>query len=202
MQYSTEHSRYISSTGSQGSGYDTIQQHNSPSEYRPRNMSGLPMVSKNVQQQFISANVQLEEKWYTSPEELNGSDSSFSSSIYSLGILLFELLCYFESLEARAIAMLDLHHRILPPSFLSEYPREVGFCLWLLHPVPSSWPTTREILQSELICKSLEFSLGNQSLLSVDEDLAESELLLHFLISLKDQMQKQASKLVEDVGCL
>ncbi|KAF6136313.1 hypothetical protein GIB67_042798 [Kingdonia uniflora] len=48
----------------------------------------------------------------------------------------------------------------------------------------------------------VEFSPGNQSLLSVDEDQAESELLLHFLISLKDQMQKQASKLVEEVGCL
>ncbi|KAF6172992.1 hypothetical protein GIB67_006368 [Kingdonia uniflora] len=202
MLHSTEHSRCINSTGSQGSGYNTIQQHNSPSEYRPLNKSGLPMVSNNVQQQFTSANVQLEEKWYISPEEHDGSGSSFSSNIYCLGILLFELLCYFKSLKARAKAMLDLRHRILPPSFLSEYPREAGFCLWLLHPIPSSRPTTREILQSELICESQEFSPGDQSSLSVDEDQAESELLLHFLKSLKDQMQKQASKLVEEVGCL
>ncbi|KAI5437989.1 Serine/threonine-protein kinase Nek2 [Lathyrus oleraceus] len=28
--------------------------------------------------------------------------------------------------------------RILPPAFLSENPKEAGFCLWLLHPEPSS----------------------------------------------------------------
>ncbi|KAF6160935.1 hypothetical protein GIB67_007576 [Kingdonia uniflora] len=89
-------------------------------------------------QQFTFANVQLEEKWYTSPEELDGNGSSFSSNIYYLGILFFELLCYFESLEARAIAMLDLHHQILPPRFLSKYPSEAGFCLWLLHPKQAS----------------------------------------------------------------
>ncbi|MCH98083.1 protein SPA1-RELATED 2-like, partial [Trifolium medium] len=38
--------------------------------------------------------------------------------------------------------MSDLHHRILPPAFLSENPKEAGFCLWLLHPEPSSRPTT------------------------------------------------------------
>jgi hypothetical protein len=32
----------------------------------------------------------LEENWYTSPEQLNGGSSSFSSDVYSLGVLLFE----------------------------------------------------------------------------------------------------------------
>ncbi|KAL6536381.1 hypothetical protein OROGR_012953 [Orobanche gracilis] len=32
--------------------------------------------------------------------------------------------------------MHDLHHMVLPPSFLSENPKEAGFCLWLLHPEP------------------------------------------------------------------
>ncbi|KAI5397151.1 hypothetical protein KIW84_063105 [Lathyrus oleraceus] len=40
---------------------------------------------------------------------------------------------------------------ILPPAFLSENPKQAGFCLWLLHPEPSSRPTTGEILQSEVI---------------------------------------------------
>lgn len=34
---------------------------------------------------------QLEEKWYQSPEELNGTRSSISSNIYCLGVLLFEV---------------------------------------------------------------------------------------------------------------
>lgn len=42
--------------------------------------------------------------------------------------------------------MLDLRHRILPPDFLSKNPKEAGFCLWLLHPEPSSRPTARYYL--------------------------------------------------------
>ncbi|KAG6735741.1 hypothetical protein POTOM_061597 [Populus tomentosa] len=46
------------------------------------------------------------------------------------------------------VVMLDLRDRILPPSFLSENPREAGFCLWLLHPEPSSRPTARYLTMS------------------------------------------------------
>ncbi|KAL6536384.1 hypothetical protein OROGR_012956 [Orobanche gracilis] len=38
--------------------------------------------------------------------------------------------------------MHDLHHMVLPPSFLSENPKEAGFCLWLLHPEPMLRPST------------------------------------------------------------
>ncbi|KAF3638257.1 putative arabinogalactan peptide 20-like [Capsicum annuum] len=86
---------------------------------------------------------QLEKKWYTCPGELNHA-SLASSNIYSLGVLFFELLCYFESPAARSDAMLNLQSRVLPPNFLSQNPKEVGFCFLLLHPVPSSRPTTRQ----------------------------------------------------------
>jgi hypothetical protein len=39
--------------------------------------------------------------------------------------------------------MSNLRHRILPSRFLSEHPKEAGFCLWLLHPDPSSRPKAR-----------------------------------------------------------
>jgi protein suppressor of PHYA-105 1 len=55
---------------------------------------------------------------------------------------IFQLLGHFDSERAHIAAMSDLHHRILPPAFLSENPKEAGFCLWLLHPEPSSRPTT------------------------------------------------------------
>ncbi|KAA8520719.1 hypothetical protein F0562_015009 [Nyssa sinensis] len=154
-----------------------------------------------VKQQKLD--VQLEEQWYTSPEELN-EGGLLSSNIYRLGVLLFELLCYFESSEVHSKAMLDLHHRILPPNFLSENPMEAAFCLWLLHPEPSCRPTTREILQSELSCGSEELYSGDDfsSYPDDDGDDAESDLLLHFLFSLKEQKQKHASMLVEDIAFL
>lgn len=55
----------------------------------------------------------------------------------------FQLLGKFESDGARAAAMSNLRERILPPNFLADNLKEVGFCLWLLHPEPASRPTTR-----------------------------------------------------------
>ncbi|KAI5397149.1 hypothetical protein KIW84_063103 [Lathyrus oleraceus] len=74
---------------------------------------------------------------------------------------------------------------ILPPAFLSENPKQAGFCLWLLHPEPSSRPTTGEILQSEVI-NGLQELCSEELSSRIDKEDAESELLLHFLISSKE----------------
>ncbi|XP_076915437.1 protein SPA1-RELATED 2-like [Bidens hawaiensis] len=141
----------------------------------------------------------LEEQWYACPED--SRCSTLASNVYSLGVLLFELLGSFESARAHATAMLNLRQRILPPSYLSENPREAGFCLWLLHPEPSSRPTTREILQSDLISGIQQSSIKQLSSTISQED-TDSDLMLHFLVSLKEQRLKRATKLVEDIKCL
>ncbi|KAL3609820.1 hypothetical protein D5086_000840 [Populus alba] len=190
----------IDATVSQNS-LNEATEHNCNAEYGIQAKSSSHQPSKTGQRQLTSISDQLEEKWYTSPEELSEGICRTASNIYGLGILLFELLGRFDSDRAHATAMSDLGHRILPPQLLSENPKEAGFCLWLLHPEPSSRPTTREILQSELINGLQEVSAEELSS-SVDQDDAESELLLHFLVSLKEQKQKDAAKLVEDVRCL
>jgi len=48
-----------------------------------------------AQQGSTSVIVQLEEKWYTSPEEFNKRGCTLSSNVYSLGILLFEVRIHF-----------------------------------------------------------------------------------------------------------
>ncbi|KAK6116984.1 hypothetical protein DH2020_049228 [Rehmannia glutinosa] len=111
------------------------------------------------------------------------------------------LLGSFDLGRSHAAAMHDLRHRILPPSFLSENPKEAGFCLWLLHPEPSLRPTTREILQSEFM-SGIRESSGGEILPSIDEEDGESELLLHFLLSLNERKQKDASNLVEQIRCI
>lgn len=144
----------------------------------------------------------LEKKWYTCPEELNYR-SLVSSNIYSLGVLLFELLCCFESPAAHSAAMLNLHSRILPPNFLSQNPKEVGFCFLLLHPEPSSRPTAREILQSELIYGTEEICKidGVPSIIEKDDD-PDSDILLYFLVSLQEENQNNTSKLLQRIECL
>lgn len=185
----------LNKLGPSDSAYDTTQQHNMSSEYVRQNKLDLQCEVTKTQSQFAV----LEDKWYTSPEEPVTKEHSLSSDIYCLGVLLFELFCCYESWDVHVEAMLDLRYRILPPKFLSEYPKEAGFCLWLLHPEPSSRPRARDILHSQLICGSREVSEGQLSL-PVDEDHTESELLLHFLLSLEELKHKHASKLVEDIG--
>ncbi|XP_015056222.1 protein SUPPRESSOR OF PHYA-105 1-like isoform X1 [Solanum pennellii] len=145
---------------------------------------------------------QLEKKWYTCPEELH-HESLASSNIYSLGVLFFELLCCFESPAAHSTAMLNLQSRILPPNFLCQNPKEVGFCFLLLHPVPSSRPTTREILQSELIIGAEEVCKidGVPSFIEKDDD-PDSDVLLYFLVSLQEEKQNDTSKLLQRIECL
>ncbi|XP_040933821.1 protein SPA1-RELATED 2 isoform X5 [Gossypium hirsutum] len=135
--------------------------------------------SNSAQHQPVSVNEQLEEKWYASPEEINEGVCTILSNIYSLGVLLFELLCQFESERAHAAAMLDLCHRIFPLTFLSENLKEAGFCLRLLHPEPSLRPTTRDILQSKVLNRFQEVFAEELSS-SINRDDTESELLLHF----------------------
>ncbi|KAF8077432.1 hypothetical protein N665_1036s0007 [Sinapis alba] len=150
---------------------------------------------------FTSMSEQLEEKWYASPEELRGETCSVSSNIYSMGILLFELLSQFQSERAREAAMSDIRHRILPPKFLSENPKEAGFCLWLLHPEPSCRPSTRDILQSEVVNGIPDLYAEGLSL-AIEQEDTESELLQHFLVLSQEQRQKHAGKLMEEIVSL
>ncbi|KAM1019471.1 hypothetical protein ACFX13_041557 [Malus domestica] len=164
-----------------------------------RILGGKQIKMSEAQQGSTSVIVQLEEKWYTSPEEFNKRGCTLSSNVYSLGILLFELLYRCNSWEVLSAVMWDLHDRILPPKFLSQNPSGAGFCFWLLHPEPLSRPTTREILQSKLIGGNQESASSDDFSKSADNFDAESEPLLSFLSSLKDKKQGHASKLVEDL---
>ncbi|KAL2543804.1 Protein SPA1-RELATED 2 [Forsythia ovata] len=187
--------------GQQDPGDDSDEDPNSKIKSKNRSKFFSHDVSNSSQPLQVSLRGMPEEKWYSSPELFSERGCTFASNIYCLGVLLFELLGSFDSGTSRAAAMLDLHHRILPPAFLSEYPKEAGFCLWLLHPEASSRPTTRQILQSEFI-KGIPDLSGGELLPSIEEEDGESELLLYFLLLVKEQKQKDASKLVEQIQCI
>lgn len=61
----------------------------------------------------------------------------------------------------------------------------------------SDW-VDRDILQSEVICSVGELAV-DELVSSIEGQDAESELLLHFLSSLKEQKQRDTSKLVEEI---
>nr|XP_029121111.1 protein SUPPRESSOR OF PHYA-105 1 isoform X2 [Elaeis guineensis] len=218
LSTSTQHHIYPPRVGLKGKGqggeidvhvssarnfeYDLREQLRFGEPHDTCNISNSPSISSSSTQQSISEFLKLEQSWYASPEEPNESICPFSSNIYSLGVLLFELFCYFESWEVHSAAMSDLRHRILPPNFLSESPKEASFCLWLLHPEPSSRPKTRDVLLRDLISEGRDLSSSDCSSAAIDEEDAEADLLLHFLLSLKEQKEKRAAKLVAELGCL
>ncbi|GMH29760.1 hypothetical protein Nepgr_031603 [Nepenthes gracilis] len=187
----------VNVAGPGASGYGFIEESHSNVDFKTFGSSSCSHLPNTADQCLLSVADQLEEQWYRSPEELIGKGCTFSSNVYSLGVLLFELLSCFDTGKSHAAAMSDLSHRILPPKFLSENPKEAGFCLWLLHPEPSFRPTTRDILQSEVIGEFLKFC--GDDLSSIHQGETESEILLHFLTSMKEQKQKHASKLEEDI---
>ncbi|XBJ20725.1 hypothetical protein VPH35_011505 [Triticum aestivum] len=144
----------------------------------------------------------LEDSWYRSPEELNQVKGTSPSNIYSLGVLLFELFCCCETWELHCAAMSDLRHRILPPIFLSESPKEAGFCLWLLHPDPFSRPKARDILGCDLINEGRDLSVLDKAPAAINEEDTESGLLLNFLSQLKEEKEMHAAKLSADLASL
>jgi len=88
---------------------------------------------------------------YASPEQQKCQKYNEKTDIYSLGIILFELLTYFPTKMERAVVLRDLRQYILPPFFLRDYPHESAFILRLMCPTPESRPSASEILESNLI---------------------------------------------------
>lgn len=68
-------------------------------------------------------------------------------------------------------------------------------------PILQLFVSNREIIQSEVINGVAEVCAEELSS-SIDQDDADSDLLSHFLFSLKEEKHQRASKLVEDISCL
>ncbi|KAL1563718.1 RING-type E3 ubiquitin transferase [Salvia divinorum] len=141
----------------------------------------------------------LESNWYTTPEEVSGDPTLCASDIYQLGVLLFELFCTFDSLEEKSSTMASLRHRVLPPQLLLKWPKEASFCLWLLHPEPSSRPKMSELLQSEFLNEPRNEIEEREAAIDLREMIEEQELLLEFLLILQQMKQEAADNLNETI---
>ncbi|XP_043702698.1 protein SPA1-RELATED 4-like isoform X2 [Telopea speciosissima] len=144
----------------------------------------------------------MEANWYTSPEEVAGASSSFSSDIYRLGILLFELFFPFSLMDEKLRTMSNLRHRVLPPQLLLKRPKEASFCLWLLHPQPSTRPKMSDLLQSEFLNEPKDNLEEHQAAINLREEIEEQELMLEFLLQMQQRKQEAADKLCHAICCL
>ncbi|KAK3824614.1 MAG: kinase-like domain-containing protein, partial [Benniella sp.] len=90
---------------------------------------------------------------YASPEQLARPNLGYDqkADIYSLGIIFFELYHPFSTLMERHAVLRTLRRGELPPDFVSRWPKEAAFVLWLMAEDPRMRPTAREILEFDLI---------------------------------------------------
>ncbi|KAI8599326.1 kinase-like domain-containing protein, partial [Dissophora ornata] len=76
----------------------------------------------------------------------SGKGYDQKADIYSLGIIFFELYHPFSTLMERHAVLRTLRNGELPPDFVSRWPKEAAFVLWLMAEDPRMRPTAREIL--------------------------------------------------------
>ncbi|XP_076286398.1 eukaryotic translation initiation factor 2-alpha kinase isoform X1 [Lasioglossum baleicum] len=79
---------------------------------------------------------------YMSPEQINGLGYNYKVDIYSLGIILFELLIPFTTEMERVTALMNLRKSVFPEDFDINHPAEYDLLKMMLDENPSNRPTT------------------------------------------------------------
>lgn len=79
---------------------------------------------------------------YMSPEQINGQGYNYKVDIYSLGIILFELLIPFVTEMERITTLIKLRKSVFPKNFNNDYPSEHKLLNMMLDENPNKRPTT------------------------------------------------------------
>lgn len=88
---------------------------------------------------------------YMSPDQLNGVSYSNKVDIYSLGVILYELLVPFRTEMERLHTLKQVRDLSFPHSFLNRLPAEAQLLRRLLSATPADRPSANEILQHALL---------------------------------------------------
>ncbi|XP_033869452.3 eukaryotic translation initiation factor 2-alpha kinase 3 [Acipenser ruthenus] len=88
---------------------------------------------------------QVGTKLYMSPEQLSGNSYSHKVDIYSLGLILFELLCPFSTQMERVRTLTEVRNLKFPPVFVQENLQEHEMVQCMLSLCPSERPEAVEI---------------------------------------------------------
>uniref|UniRef100_A0A8C0DIB9 PRKR-like endoplasmic reticulum kinase n=1 Tax=Balaenoptera musculus TaxID=9771 RepID=A0A8C0DIB9_BALMU len=90
---------------------------------------------------------QVGTKLYMSPEQIHGNNYSHKVDIFSLGLILFELLYPFGTHMERVRILTDVRDLKFPPLFTQKYPREYVMVQDMLSPSPTERPEAANIIE-------------------------------------------------------
>ncbi|XP_020834728.1 eukaryotic translation initiation factor 2-alpha kinase 3 [Phascolarctos cinereus] len=99
---------------------------------------------------------QVGTKLYMSPEQIYGNTYSHKVDIFSLGLILFELLYPFSTQMERVKTLSDVRNLKFPPLFAQKYPQEYTMVQHMLSPSPTERPEATDIIENPLF-EDVEF---------------------------------------------
>ncbi|XP_036867963.2 eukaryotic translation initiation factor 2-alpha kinase 3 isoform X2 [Manis javanica] len=99
---------------------------------------------------------QVGTKLYMSPEQILGNNYSHKVDIFSLGLILFELLYPFGTQMERVRILTDVRNLKFPPLFTQKYPHEYVMVRDMLSPSPTERPEATNIIENAVF-EDLEF---------------------------------------------
>ncbi|XP_031436386.1 eukaryotic translation initiation factor 2-alpha kinase 3 isoform X2 [Clupea harengus] len=94
---------------------------------------------------------QVGTKLYMSPEQLSGNSYSHKVDIYSLGLILFELLCPFRTQMERVRTLTEVRALQFPASFTKNNVQEADMVHSMLSRNPADRPEASDITDEELL---------------------------------------------------
>uniref|UniRef100_A0A8C8SNG3 Eukaryotic translation initiation factor 2-alpha kinase 3 n=2 Tax=Pelusios castaneus TaxID=367368 RepID=A0A8C8SNG3_9SAUR len=93
---------------------------------------------------------QVGTKLYMSPEQIYGNTYSHKVDIFSLGLILFELLYPFNTQMERVRTLTEVRSLKFPPLFTQKYAQEYTMVKHMLSPTPNERPEAEEIIENPL----------------------------------------------------
>uniref|UniRef100_A0A2P2HXH6 non-specific serine/threonine protein kinase n=1 Tax=Hirondellea gigas TaxID=1518452 RepID=A0A2P2HXH6_9CRUS len=82
---------------------------------------------------------------YMSPEQFDNRDYDYKVDIFSMGLILFEMLWVMTTGQEKIKVMKQLREQCFPEGFKQEHPEEYELLQLMLNPDPDKRPTTRGI---------------------------------------------------------